>query len=164
MAIVVEDGTGVANANSYITLADALTLADNMGIPTPDMTESDLIQGMSEVHKYADQFKGTRTHEDQSVLADWPRTGAYRYGVLVDSDSIPGEVPVAQVVAAVSIHGGTEIFGTSDGRKVASEAVDGAVEVSYFEGGSLGDQTTIKQTQSILKPLMNQTAGVELIR
>ena len=162
MTIIVEDGTGVSDANSYLTLAEAVTLAENMGIPTADMTEDDVIKGMGEVHKYGNRFKGSRTNSTQSVLADFPRTNCSRYGTTLDNDAIPSECKQAQVAAAVSIHNGTTSFGVNAGKVTTGEEVVGAVKVSYADSSSKSNSQTIEQTYSLLRPLM--TSGIKVSR
>jgi hypothetical protein len=165
MTIIVEDGTVVANANSYISLVDAQSLADNLGYNTVTLTEDDVIKGMREVHKYSMQFKGTRVNADQSVLADFPRNDVWKYGNLVANDSIPDELKQAQVEAAISINGGTVSFGVDDGKKVASEAVSGAVSISYFDNGSSSSGSQrVEATYQTLQPLLNNSGAMRLIR
>lgn len=161
MTITVEDGTGVANANSYITLADALTLAENLGSPTPDMTEAQLIQGIREVHKHALRFSGTRTHITQSELCDWPRTDATYYGQsgVIAEDEIPDAVIQAQVLAAVDIHAGLNISGTTGGRAVASERVEGAVAVSYFNNGATSSSQRSEAVMEMLQPVFRDVTS-----
>lgn len=161
MTITIEDGTGVVNANSYIDLVDAVVLAENLGSPTPDMTEADLIKGIREVHKYAAQFSGTRTHPEQSELCDWPRTNATYYGELgvIAEDEIPSAVIQAQVLAAVDVHAGLKVSGINTGRSIASEAVSGAVSVSYFNNGSTSNSQRSEAVGEMLNPVLSSTTS-----
>jgi len=138
--IIIEDGTGVANANSYITLADALTQAIQMGLDFTNGTEEQLIQGVVEINKYSLHFLSTRTYAIQAALIDFPRNAfTDNNGFPVASDEIPQGVISAQVQAAVDVLNGYSVYGTTDGKNVSAEEVVGAVKVAYFNNGTSND-------------------------
>ena len=88
--LIIEDGSGVANADSYISLADARTLAANYGIKLPDDdadAEVKLRQGYLLINTLESQLQGSRTHYDQTGA--FPRIGVYSNCKEVASDSIP---------------------------------------------------------------------------
>lgn len=101
MTIIVEDGSNVANANSYVTTAelDAFASARNVNIPSPDR-EFHLIGAMDYFEQLS--FIGIKANKTQAL--QWPRVSAYIDGYPVNGDEIPKEVKNAQMQIALSIH------------------------------------------------------------
>lgn len=102
MALVVEDGTGKADANSYATAAeaDAYFLARGITIWAPLQSgEKDeaLIRATDYMAKYT--WKGNRVTATQAI--DWPRQNVLAYGFTVDSASLPTAIKNACIELAV---------------------------------------------------------------
>jgi len=139
MSIVVEDGTGLATANSYISLADANTYhSDRANTAWASATEAArnaaLIKSAQWLDgKYRDRWIGFKADEDQSLC--WPRYEAYdEDGYYIDSDAVPTRITYAQAEAALAIIDGTDLTPTLDrGGKVRREKV-GPIETEYFDG------------------------------
>jgi hypothetical protein len=78
MALIVEDGTGLANAESYVSVAAATTYHANVGNTawaaiTSDTTKEQLLRKATDymVAQYRLQYAGCRRYSTQSL--DWPR-------------------------------------------------------------------------------------------
>lgn len=93
--LVVEDGTGLASANSYISLADANTYFEARRNPAT-WTEADdaareqaLRVGTDYLDaKYGDMWVGIRNTKTQAL--DWPRALAYDLdGYPIETDEVP---------------------------------------------------------------------------
>jgi len=69
MAFIVEDGTGVPDSNSYLSVSEAETILTDLGYDTFP-TESDLVNASLYVDMYIDPASFMLT-EDQGLL--WPR-------------------------------------------------------------------------------------------
>lgn len=146
MALIVEDGTGLADADSYISLTDARTFAANYGIKLPDddtEAEITLRQGTQYVDLQEDCFAGDRLTDTQALA--YPRD---------DDSGMPKALGRATVYAAAEFALGTDVRATDDGKSIASEEVTGAVAVSYFNNGKTGATVTITKAIDALKPLM----------
>lgn len=83
MSLIVEDGTGLSGAESYVSVADCVTYATNHGLTFPgtDATASEaaLRRATAAIdNRYRLRFTGYRTHRRAQAL-EWPRTGAYYY-------------------------------------------------------------------------------------
>ncbi len=78
MAFVVEDGTGIANANSYITEEMLEEYAEDRGVTLPSSgnVEAAMIRATSYIDSYRARFPGYRAHNRLQGL-EWPRIGAY---------------------------------------------------------------------------------------
>jgi hypothetical protein len=103
MAIVVEDGTCIADANSYVGTDDFETYCENAGytIPSGD-EESALIRATLALDAaYRTNYPGYRTLGRMQGL-DWPRTAAYDYeGYVIDTKTIPREIIKATCEMAI---------------------------------------------------------------
>mgnify|MGYP007024625542 FL=1 len=102
MPLTVEDGTLVAGADSYVSLADANTYWDGNGAPTAwtSLTDPAKEGRLRAAARYLQDgqrlpFTGTLHVWDQSLV--WPRVGATNYGTAVPSDAVPGQVIDAQL-------------------------------------------------------------------
>ena len=91
MALVVETGAGLADADSFISLIGARAFAARYGITLPvddTAAEVNLRQGCQYVVLQEKCFNGSRLTSTQAL--PWPRTGATNvYGVeYADGDSL----------------------------------------------------------------------------
>lgn len=91
MAIIVEDGTVVANANSYVLVAFIDTFCEDLGLSAweaadDEARETALLRGMAYIEGMS--FKGYKTDSEQSLK--WPReTATDEDGYAIDTDVIP---------------------------------------------------------------------------
>lgn len=155
MALIVEDGSIVPNADSYVSLADARTLAAryNLALPVDDTeAEAALRNGAGYIGLQEPQMCGTRVSALQSLA--YPRQNVTLYGFPVASDSIPDQIKQAQVIAAVEYGKGTDVRASTDGRATSMERVEGAVTVQYFNNGATGATTIITAAIDALRPLL----------
>jgi hypothetical protein len=163
MALVVEDGSGVTGATSYISLTNARAFAAARGktLSAVDATaEMALIKAMDVIESYRARFQGTKVDKDQAL--QWPRYGVVVDGFPVDDDEIPACLPLAQAALAIESQT-TELFANSDGRQVVMERVEGAVTVQYSEAnGGSSPQPSFGLAESLLAPLFGGTAESSL--
>src|SRR5690242_3202764 len=99
MTLIIEDGTGVPNANSYVNVADLRAFAAARGISVPSAdSEGDaaievaLINAMDYL-QYVPCYKGAQSDSEQAL--EWPRTGVYMNGSLYNSAAIPKQLKEA---------------------------------------------------------------------
>lgn len=97
MALEVEDGSGKANAESYVSVADCSTYCDARGLTFSSADTDDKEAALRRATKsldalYGRRFPGARTNgRDQALM--WPRTGAAdAEGEAIASDEIPQEI------------------------------------------------------------------------
>lgn len=155
MPLIVEDGSIVSGADSYISLADARALAAKYGWDLPaDDTEAEqaLRNGAGYVGLQEPAMCGTRVSQAQELA--YPRKGVTLYGFDVASDSIPSQIIRAQVIAAAEYGAGTDVRASSDGRATSLERVEGAVTVQYFNNGNNGSSVVITAAIDALGPLL----------
>lgn len=161
MALIVEDGSIVPFADSYVSLADARAYGEDYGIelPVDDLeAERALRNGAVYIGLQEPQMCGSRVSPEQRL--SFPRSGISVHGFPVASNSIPFEVIQAQIIAAAEYGKGTDVRGVNDGRATSMERVEGAVTVQYFDNGSNGSSVVITAAMDALKPLLcGSTSG-----
>jgi hypothetical protein len=160
MALTVEDGIGLAGADSYISLADARTYAASYGYALPvDDTEAEvtLRNGALYVDLQESCFSGSRLTNTQAL--SWPRKDfTNALGVDLDDGAMPVALGYAQVAAAAEFAKGIDVRASDDGKAIESETVTGAVAVSYFNTGS-GSSVVITRAIDALKTLLSSCAN-----
>lgn len=97
MALVVESGIGMADAESYISVADATTRHASLGNAAWAALASDTVREQAlrratqyMLQAYRIRWSGERSTSTQAL--DWPRYGVVVDGYQLASDSIPVEV------------------------------------------------------------------------
>lgn len=154
MPLIVEDGTGIEDANSYTDLADARELATMRGITlSADDAElsAQLVVAADRITSYEERFYGERTTAEQGL--SYPRTHSKRFGKCYPDDKIPKELKLAQVTLADYIASGFDVWASADMEGITREKV-GPIETEYAEAVSTdGDNPYFAQIESILSPL-----------
>jgi len=146
MAIVVEDGTVVPAANSYVSLDEFQSWADNRGIDYG--TDYTLSQQIFRATDYFESlsFKGVKHTEDQPM--QWPRDDVYIDGYAVDSDEIPTEVKTAiYELVKIEIDGDSRLAPSE--REVTSEQID-SIKITYKDNAGM-KRSTPALTQALRK-------------
>lgn len=95
MTLIVEDGTGLSTAESYISVADAGTRHTNLGntawTGTDAVKESALRRATQYMlQAYRGNWQGTRMNSTQAL--DWPRAWVSVDGYAVATNIVPTEV------------------------------------------------------------------------
>jgi hypothetical protein len=162
VTLIIEDGTIVANANSYVTLAEATAYHESMGndtwVTSPD-EEADvaIIRGTAYVdRRYAGKWPGVKTGErDQSL--QWPREGGYdKEGWEIEDNEIPKELKQAVYEAALRelVNPGSLSPDVVQTDRVLREKVD-VLEVQYADvSDPAGTVPIITAIDEILAPIL----------
>lgn len=103
MALVIEDGTIVPGAESYVSAAELKAYAAKRGITVPaddSACEVLLIKAMDYLNGYEPRWKGCRVSAEQPLA--WPRKGVRANGFPLPSNTIPGPLKAGQCVLAVA--------------------------------------------------------------
>lgn len=134
MALIIEDGSEVLGANSYVTDTDYIAYAALQGLTIgadAPAREIELLKGVNFIESHRDQFKGRKITKEQSL--QWPRTGVWIDSFRVDSDEIPAELKNAQFEAGVA-ENKLSLLKTEDKSNVSKVKVD-VIEKEFFTGG-----------------------------
>lgn len=154
--IIVEDGTIVAGANSYVTEAELTTYATDRGKTLSGSTDVLLIQAMDFIE--SQNFIGVKSEEDQPL--QWPRDWVQIDGYFLDDGTIPQELKNAQMAAAIAIDDGN---GPLDDipRSVKREKID-VIEVEYMDNAA--SQVINRKIQAALRKLLKASGGFQVVR
>lgn len=129
--IIVEDGSIVAGANSYISEFGLTTYAADRGITLT--VAPDVLITRSMTHIETQDYKGAKVDPAVQSL-QWPRDGVYIDGYLVPYDSIPSDLENAQYETCLSIDRGQDPSATVE-RATSKEKVK-TIEVEYQDNAS----------------------------
>jgi hypothetical protein len=151
MAIVVEDGTIVSGANSYVSEADLEAFATARGITLTADPAILLIKAMDYIESLG--YKGYKSSSTQEL--QWPRYGVYVDGYCIDSDVIPTALKNGLMQTAISIDEGYDPTATLT-QAVKRERVD-VIEVEYMDGSSASP--IIKKINLSLSKLLSGYGG-----
>ena len=160
--LIVENGTGLTNANSYASVAEFKTYATDRGLTeslalSDAVIESSLIKASDYLEaNYYDAWKGTPTNIGQSLA--WPRDGVYIDGVLLADNVIPQKLKNANIELAIRAGAGSELL-PDEGQRVKREKVD-VLEVEYNENYSAEPKYPL--ISRMLAPFLesNQGSGI----
>lgn len=157
--IKVEDGSQVAGANSFVSIAEAREYAANRGVEMPvgdDEIAAMLIRAADYIETLGCKFQGQKTASDQ--LLQWPRAGVYLHGLEFSSNQIPNEVRLAQKALVIAINSGVDILPNyTNGAFVIEETV-GPITTKYADPTAIGVLPTLTQVEAILAPLFGSNA------
>lgn len=166
MAIVVEDGTSPAGANSYVSIAQARQYAQNRGtqLPADDVAVGALLlDAMIYIEAQRKQFKGTRASTAQPL--QWPRQDVFLYDdddTAFPSDSIPQLLRDAQCHLALEAARGISFMAASDGRLVKRKKTD-VLETEFMTAADAGTSgvgnVSMPAVDALLEPLLETSAG-----
>lgn len=137
MAIVVEDGTLVSGANSYITIAEFKSWADDRGITYG--TDDAISQQLYRAHDYFEtlRFRGLKSDENQTM--QWPRDQVLIDGYAVESNEIPKEVKLSiYELIKIEIDGDSKMAPSE--REVTSEQID-SIKITYKDNAGMKRST-----------------------
>jgi len=130
MAVIfqVEDGTGLTDSNSYVSIADMKQYWDNMGYDYSALTTDEMVQVLLIKHTriiegtYGAKYPGSRNSSEQAL--GWPRTGAkYLDGYTIESSVVPLEVVAAVCESAYAGTSGTELQPVDSQENIESYSV-----------------------------------------
>lgn len=162
MALVVEDGTGRADAESYCSVAAATAYHAARGnaawaaLADDTVREQLLRKATGFMASYG--WKGTRVAGAQAL--DWPRIGVAANGFLVPSDVVP--LAVQQACAELALRAASADLAPDLG-PLATRVKVGPIEEEYAEGGR---QSTVYVAVSIMLGayLAGGSGSISLVR
>lgn len=169
MTLIVEDGTGLSTAESYISVADAdayHTSRGNTGWTGTEAAKEAALRRSTDwmVATYRNGWKGVRCASTQAL--DWPRYDVELNDVsggptsyLLPSNEVPLEV--RRACAEMALRALTTNLRPDQGR-IQKSATVGPVSVVYDEFGP--SQTSYGAVNAMLAHLMGQTGMGGMIR
>lgn len=166
MPLIIEDGSGVPGAQSYVTAAEAVAWVTARGLTlagTEAEVEQRLLTAMDMVESYRSQFSGVKSSGGNQL--QWPRMGVLLDGEPLEDNTIPTELKSALICFAYESQT-TELQPTVSSQTTAKEKVD-VIEVEYFNAqGRPASTPTFTKALAFLQPLLKSAGsfGVKLVR
>lgn len=165
--LIVEDGTGKPDANSYATLEQAKAFADSRGIELPsddEMLTRNLILAADFLNSYESRFKGHRSFLLNPQALSFPRDGVTMFDNEMPAAFMPPQLIGAQVAVIQAITAGVELFPVQSGAAVTEETV-GPITTKYDAGTwDASDLPVLSMVENILKPLFDNSAVWQTVR
>lgn len=150
MAIIVEDGTTVSGANSYVSEAELTAYATARGVTLTLGTEQLLVRAMDYIESL--EYKGIKLSSTQGL--QWPRSDVYIDGYYNSNDNIPTELKNGEMEVAIAIDGGEDPL--ADIGRVKTKSTVGPISVEYAPGQST---TIVRKITAQLRKLLANGAG-----
>lgn len=135
VTIIVEDGSCVPNANSYIDVEYATQYLEDRGVKVPaeDKLKPMLINAMDFMESL-NRYKGKRTNQDQEL--QFPRSGLYSDGVGIPGNTIPVAIKRAQAqLVADTVQSGKPLLSNSTNHALKKRVL-GPLTLEYAVGQS----------------------------
>lgn len=175
MTLIVEDGTGLSTAEAYVSVANATARLTALGITAPSAwaTESeaevDLRFGALWLdNEFASRWLGTKKTGTQALA--WPRVSAYDSdGYLIDGDSIPIGLALANALAAVENRNLATTGGLLATSEVAGTIHERTIKLGpltstkvYNSGGSQSTRYSFPRVTAALSGIVYPVGSVRL--
>lgn len=161
--LIIEDGSIVANANSFSTDAEFKAYANIRCLSVPATEpERDALQilAMDYFFSKESRLQGSRISIDQEL--PYPREGVCANDFEIPSDSIPNSLKKGLMELALQA-GTSDILISASITNLASFNVDGVYSESYFNGGAWETVRTDK-ANAYLNPLFKNGGASRLVR
>lgn len=152
--LTVEDGTIVANANSFVSLAEARAYALNRGVTLSvddQVLIPQLIKACDWIESKQDEFKGAPVSMSQVLC--FPRAGVVLNGFELEEDAIPQQLKNAQILAAMAVVEGVTLLPNVAASDAIKREKVGPVETEYQTGTIAAGMTRLTAAEAQLKPL-----------
>ena len=150
--IIVEDGSIVAGANSYISEANLTTYATDRGITIVGTKADLLIQAMDYIEQQ--YFIGLKYTQDQPL--QWPRAGVEIDEFPIAVTEIPTLLIEALAETALAIDAGNSPI--ADLERTKQQVTVGPVSVTYAEGGN--SAVVVRKISNKLAKLITGSGGI----
>jgi hypothetical protein len=160
MALVVEDGTIVVGANSYVTIETARAYATSRGLSLSaidSVVEAQLVLAMDYLESLRSKYKGAKTDVVTPQALQWPRSEVVIDGEDFGANSIPQELQDAQCRLAIEQEAGIELFPSQgeEGKFIVREKI-GPLSTEYSEKVVGRIQPVLTAVSSLLAPLLKE--------
>ena len=130
--LIIEDGSIVEDANTYINVADVKTYASDRGVilGTDDEVNAQIISAMDYVESKECEFQGQQVEPGVQELS-WPRSGVQLNGVDFPSDKIPKQLRSAISQLVIAQFNGVVLFPNTTPSDYIVEETVGPITTKY---------------------------------
>jgi hypothetical protein len=152
VALIVEDGTGVPGATSYIDVQYVRDFAAARGrmVPVEDTPiEQSAVVAMDYLASLEPRLKGQRSYDAQGQA--FPRMYVRIGDRTLPYNAVPEDIKKAQAELTLATLDGFDLMPTLDGAEVKREKV-GPLETEYVTGTSRGSGPVVARAFALLQP------------
>lgn len=157
--LVVENGSMVVNANSFVSIEDVRNYALFRTSALPNLDgeiDKACILAMDYLETFRDKFKGSKV-DPASQSLQFPRNGVFVDNYELPSTIIPQVLKLAQCQLAIEVLSGQDLMPSGDGRQVIREKVD-VLETEYSPNGGSNPQPAFHKALRFLEPLLKTSS------
>lgn len=168
MALIVENGTGLTNAESYLTVQEAADYTAKW-YDDPDLgtvNDARIERALRRATRFVDSydFFGWRAHKDQAL--GWPRAWVgWVDGQLIDTETVPDKIIQATAEAAIRDIKGDALFPDHEGgtiRREMKQVGDLRKETEFAGARTAGKK--FEAIKALLKPYLQSGPNGGLVR
>lgn len=162
MALILEDGTGKVNSQTYVLGTDVAAYARLYGLAPPASADADIMKAMRYVEgAYYERWVGLKKTDDQAL--SWPRAyAARRDGWTVDESEIPKELKDAVCALALRSRDGDNLIPDLTRSDSVLEEQIGPIRVKY--AANARTVPLYRDIEFILKPICQPLGFPQIVR
>lgn len=150
--IIVEDGSIVDGANSFLSLADAKLWANNRGVILPsndDEIAIFLIKAGDFINSKEFKFKGEQVELSQSM--SWPRTNVFLNCKKLPDNFIPKQIKEAQLNLMQAASEGMDLQPNINPSTIIKKDKVDVLETEFFGPSEVGILPIFSSAEALLK-------------
>lgn len=153
MALVIEDGSGKTNSQSYVTVAEVQAYAALYGLSPSGASEADIMKAMRYLEgAFYDRWVGLKKTEEQAL--SWPRAyAARRDGWTIRESEIPKEVKDAVCILALRSRDSENLLPDITRSDSVIEEQIGPIRVKYADNARV--TTLYRDVEIVIKPIVS---------
>ena len=159
MSLIIEDGSNVPNADSFVTVAECRTFAESRGLslPTEDADIEILLRKAADyLNSIESKFQGYRYYYADGQALCFPRGDIYEFDKYIGME-IPQRLKDAQCQLAADSNS-SDLLAPGTGREVIEKKV-GPLTTKWNPTGNSSPQYDPTAALSILDPLFKPGAS-----
>jgi len=142
MTLIIEDGTGKSDAESYASAADLVMYAGKFGVTIPtEVPAQEALLRRAALAMDGLKWKGRKTNSEQAL--SWPRREVLLDQEIKSNNYLPARIQYGQMALAAEIH--QDDIDPVEKRK-------GAITLERVEGAVTREYATIPNTSGRLLP------------
>lgn len=158
ITIIVEDGSGVADANAYVSVANVRAYAANRGVTLPssdDEVAAWLIKATDYLEAMAGEYVGQKT--DAAYSLEWPRNYVTINCVDLASNAIPKQLINAQCALVLVQNEGLVLQPNIKAADYVIEETVGPITTKYADpANTVGIAGAFTAVDALLAPLLRK--------
>jgi hypothetical protein len=158
IVVIVEDGTGVADANSYMSVETVRGYAANRGFTLSaddDVVSAQLIRGFDYIEAKECDFQGERVYAESA----FPRIGVVINGVEISESAIPNLLLAAQSQLVIAQANGIDIMPNFVAADYVVKEKVGPLETTFADPVLVGIGPKLGAVDAMLAPLFGRCAS-----